>query len=348
MKKKALLSSVLTIALCFSLIGGSTYALFTSESEINMAATSGTVDVQASIPNLMIKDLNEAEYVRSVADGETANFESGALPDTRTVTFTGGNKLTLSNIIPGDSVKFNVNVKNYSNVAVKYRVVISADGELFSGLKVTAGGAAFLGKSYTAWSVLEAGVDGATVPFEITLPNSGNNDHDNKYQGKTCDIVVRVEAVQGNAETFNDTAAGAVVDTEVDAVTGKLETAVGTTVSANGFTAEIPAGTVLNEKSTTATLEVSEDTATTANFKFEATGAQTVGLKISIPEVAPDNEALIKLTLASVLPAGLDGVTLSHNGTQMTPAESAAEVDAHGEFFYDTLTGTVTLATNSF
>lgn len=348
MKKKALLSSILTIALCFSLIGGSTYALFTSESEINMAATSGTVDVQASISNLMLKDLNEADYVRSVADGETANFESGALPDTRTITFTDGNKLTLSNIVPGDSIKFQVNVTNYSNVAVKYRVVISADGELFSGLKVTAGGAAFLGKSYTAWSVLEAGVDGAEIPFEITLPDSGNNDHDNKYQGKTCDIVVRVEAVQGNAETFNDTAAGKVVDTEVDAVTGKLETTALSTVSANGFTAQIPAGTVLKEKSTTATLEVSEDTANTGNFKFEATDAQAVGLNISIPEVAPDNEAPIKLTLASVLPAGLTNVTLSRNGTQMTLVNAEDEVDADGEFFYDAATGTVTLATKSF
>ena len=49
MKKKALLSSLLTIALCFSLIAGSTYALFTSTSEINVAATSGTVSVQANI-----------------------------------------------------------------------------------------------------------------------------------------------------------------------------------------------------------------------------------------------------------------------------------------------------------
>ena len=348
MKKKALLSSILTIALCFSLIGGSTYALFTNESEVNMAAASATVSIEAKITGLMLKDLNEAEYVRSVANGETANFESGTTPDTRTVTFTDGNKLTLSNIVPGDSIKFNVEVANDSNVAIKYRVVISAEGELFSGLKVTADGETFLGKSYTAWTVLEAGVDGATVPFEITLPDSGNNEHDNKYQGKTCDMVVRVEAVQGNAETFDDTSAGTMVDTEVNAATGKLETTVGSTVSANGFSAQIPAGTALNENSTTATLSVSEAAANTGNFAFEATGAQTVGLNISIPEVAPDNETPIKVTLDAVLPAGLDGVMLYHKGTQMVPVASAADVDADDEFFYDETTGTVTLATKSF
>ena len=348
MKKKALLSSILTIALCFSLIGGSTYALFTNESEVNMAAASATVSIEAKITGLMLKDLNEAEYVRSVANGETANFESGTTPDTRTVTFTDGNKLTLSNIVPGDSIKFNVEVDNDSNVAIKYRVVISAEGELFSGLKVTADGETFLGKSYTAWTVLEAGVNGATVPFEITLPDSGNNEHDNKYQGKTCDMVVRVEAVQGNAETFDDTSAGTMVDTEVNTATGKLETTVGSTVSANGFSAQIPAGTALNENSTTATLSVSEAAANTGNFAFEATGAQTVGLNISIPEVAPDNEAPIKVTLDAVLPAGLDGVMLYHKGTQMVPVASAADVDADDEFFYDKATGTVTLATKSF
>lgn len=346
MKKKALLSSLLTIALCFSLIAGSTYALFTSTSEINVAATSGTVSVQASIQDLMLKDLNETKYVRRVADGETANFESGATPDTRTLTFTDGNKLTLSNIVPGDSLKFYVNIHNDSNVSVKHRVVIEAEGELFSGLKVTTDGESFLGQSYTPWTLLEVGSADVRIPIEITLPDSGNNDHDNKYQGKTCTMTVRVEAVQGNAETFNDTAAGAVVDTEVDAVTGKLETAVNSTVSANGFTAEIPAGTVLEEGSTTATLVVTKEEANTGNFTVA--GAESIGLNISIPEVADDNEALIKLTLASVLPAGLDGVTLSHNGTQMTPAVSVAEVDEDGEFFYDALTGTVTLATNSF
>lgn len=351
MKKKALLSSILTIALCFSLIGGSTYALFTNESEVNMAAASATVSIEAKITGLMLKDLNEAQYVRSVANGETANFESGTTPDTRTVTFTDGNKLTLSNIVPGDSIKFNVEVDNDSNVAIKYRVVISAEGELFSGLKVTADGETFLGKSYTAWTVLEAGVDGATVPFEITLPDSGNNEHDNKYQGKTCDMVVRVEAVQGNAGTFDDTSAGTMVDTEVNTATGKLETTVGSTVSANGFKAEIPAGTALEEGATTATLVVTKEEANTGNFSVA--GADTVGLNISIPEVAEDNEAPIRITLTNIIEPGSDGtypngVMLYHKGEAMTLVGTADDVDEDGEFFYDSTNGSITLATNSF
>ena len=53
-KKKILLSSVMVIALCLSLIAGSTFALFTSESKVNIAVTSGKVDVKASITDLSV------------------------------------------------------------------------------------------------------------------------------------------------------------------------------------------------------------------------------------------------------------------------------------------------------
>lgn len=49
MKKNIILSSVLTILLCVSLIAGSTFALFTSESSVNIAVTAGNVEVVATI-----------------------------------------------------------------------------------------------------------------------------------------------------------------------------------------------------------------------------------------------------------------------------------------------------------
>ena len=47
--KKKITSAVLTIVLCLSLIAGSTYALFTSEDTVNIAVTSGKVNVVATI-----------------------------------------------------------------------------------------------------------------------------------------------------------------------------------------------------------------------------------------------------------------------------------------------------------
>ena len=49
MKKKVLLSSILTIALCLSLIGGSTFALFTNQAEVGVVITAGEIDMTADI-----------------------------------------------------------------------------------------------------------------------------------------------------------------------------------------------------------------------------------------------------------------------------------------------------------
>ena len=49
MKKKVLLSSIATIMLCFCLIAGSTFALFTSQTEVNIAVTAGQVEMTAGI-----------------------------------------------------------------------------------------------------------------------------------------------------------------------------------------------------------------------------------------------------------------------------------------------------------
>lgn len=51
---KTLLSAVLTIALALSMIGGATYALFTSSSDTNVAITSATVQVTAKPKNLVL------------------------------------------------------------------------------------------------------------------------------------------------------------------------------------------------------------------------------------------------------------------------------------------------------
>lgn len=59
MKKKLIFGSALGIIMCSSLIAGATMALFTSESKVNIAVTSGKVDVSA-----------EAKEVTTYTNGE--------------------------------------------------------------------------------------------------------------------------------------------------------------------------------------------------------------------------------------------------------------------------------------
>ena len=336
MKKKALLTSILTIALCLSLIAGSTFALFTSESSVNIAVTAGKVKVTAGIGNLKLYSMGEEQ---------TGSFENGG---TATYDTTDATKpqLILTNITPGDKVTFDITGANESNVTIQYRVKIACtEGtKLMSGLNVTIGTETTTGLvSYASkWATLNAGTQMPTIPVAIELPVDAGNE----YQNITAKLTVVVEAIQGNAETFNDANAGMAVKTET--VAGKTVTAEDTVITSNGFVADIPEGTILKDGATTTTLNVIKEEANAGNFDFAATGAETICLDISIPEVAADNTTPITITLNDILEAGLNGVMLYHKGVAMTPVASAADVDADGEFFYDATTGDITLATTNF
>lgn len=190
LKFNAILSSVMVMLLSVSLIAGATFALFTSKSETNITISSGKVDVVASVD----KDSVETKSL-------TSGFEAGADHLYNGTAVFGENSLELANIVPGDGVKFNINVKNNSTVAVKYMATIAklADEGLFAGLEITVNGEKFSGVTvYTNWKALEPTVaDAETITVVIEMPSDAGN----AYQGKTCKISYLVEAVQGNAET---------------------------------------------------------------------------------------------------------------------------------------------------
>ena len=185
-----------------SLAVGGTYALFTSESKVNVAITSGKVEVVAYAENLdlysptsigldgVIVDATDAATTDTFKNGGTATID--------------GNTLTLDRLTPGDKATFDLVVENNSNVAIQYRVKLACEGSLFlfAALDFTVGGEDFSRvRSYiSAWSSLAAEEDPATVAVEIALPM----DSGNEYQTLSTSIVYTVEAVQGNAATTNE------------------------------------------------------------------------------------------------------------------------------------------------
>ena len=85
MKNKVLLTSILSISSCASLITGATFALFTSESKVNIAVTSGKVDVKATIDETSVETYsgqwNETTKVYdSVKQAEGAFSSTAARP----------------------------------------------------------------------------------------------------------------------------------------------------------------------------------------------------------------------------------------------------------------------------
>ena len=187
MKKKALISSILTIALCLSLIAGSTFALFTSESKVNVAVTAGNVEVVATVDNdnlssTLGNNLPETDY--TIAD----------------------NTITLTKIVPGDFLTFDIKIENKSDVSIKYRTIITkvADDGLWDGLEVTIDGTIYEGTSkVSTWETATPGSDDIIVPVKVSLPESAGNE----YKLKTCTFAYTVEAVQGNADVTDAPAA---------------------------------------------------------------------------------------------------------------------------------------------
>ena len=184
--KKVLFSSILTIALCLSLIAGSTFALFTDEQEYTIEATAAKVDFVATIDDQIL-------YSRDIA--QTNTFANGG-----TAVFTG-NTLTLTNITPGDKVVFDIELENKSNVDIKYYLNWTATGDLMSGttpLVISAvdsvdGVVSNLGDAdYTAWAANAPKERTLTVTVE--LPEVAGNE----YQEDTATINFTVFAVQGN------------------------------------------------------------------------------------------------------------------------------------------------------
>lgn len=181
MKNKVIISSILTIAMCLSMIAGSTFALFTSEDSVNVAVTSGKVSVTAVAENLTLGSTLGANLAET-----SANF----IEDT--------NEIQLVNFVPGDFAKFDLRIKNESTVTVNYRTIIQkvADTGLFGGLNVTIGNETYGGNlKYSPWSTILPGSADVIVPVVISLPESAGV----AYMAKSCTISYMVEAVQGNA-----------------------------------------------------------------------------------------------------------------------------------------------------
>lgn len=230
-RKSTLISAVLAIVMCVSLLAGSTFALFTSESKVNLAVTSGNVEVVASIENIEKSYVDEnGETVSGKLFGGDATFVDGTL--------------SLDNIVPKDTVKFNVKIANNSSVAIKYRTVVTVveDNGLASSLSIDLAGYQMIGmKAANAYAKLDAGEQPEVLPVTITLPESETT------QGKSCKLSVSVEAVQGNAAVANGL-------TSTDGTTMSTRLADGTVwydVLANGsaFTVKTdmnPANTIIS------------------------------------------------------------------------------------------------------
>lgn len=193
-KRSVIITAILAIIMCASLVAGATFALFTSSSSVNIAITSANVEVTADVAVTKTWHENngaEAEGLYDTGKAEVTKENSQV-------------KLTLSNFVPTDGVKLAVKLTNKSTVKIKYRVMLLADRtagtELLDELNVDMNGMEFRGYTLaTEYVELEAGASIDDIPVTIVFPKEATG-------GKniTCNLVIKVEAQQGNAVATND------------------------------------------------------------------------------------------------------------------------------------------------
>ena len=204
-KRNVIVSAVMAIALCMSIVAGATFALFTSNSSVNIAITSGNVEVTATASDLTVYSPTSVNEDGIVNADNAVDENGGRFVNGGTATLTGS-ELKLDNMTPGDKVNFNIKVENKSTVTVKYRTRIycGEDNGLYAGLKysITNGTETYESMAITDWATLTPDVrEAADLACEVELPVEAGNE----YKNKSCKLVYQVEAVQGNAETANDT-----------------------------------------------------------------------------------------------------------------------------------------------
>ena len=192
-RRNTIVASLVALCATVGVVGTATYAIFKSNSEVDIDVTSGKVSVIASAKGLT---MSHKEYNSSTQAYDT---KEGLYAGTATINNTA-NTVAISKMLPMDSVSFKINVHNDSDVKVKYRIIFgcASDDGLYNGLDIKFDNEATSGfTTYTKYAELEVGSEDKEVSVSVSFPE----DADSSYSGKSCKLYYKVEAVQGNAKT---------------------------------------------------------------------------------------------------------------------------------------------------
>ena len=351
MKKKVLLSSIATIAICLCLIAGSTFALFTSSDRVNVAVTAGKVDITANLVDDSM--LTWSSLYQTEKDARTDGyFDNGGIAD-----ITDEASVVIERMTPGDVAKFKIDVKNYSDVGIQYRVrMISNAGEhevdLTEALVITAYIDGFNypvngTENQTIWKYVEPGLENindiwitVSFPSDVTIPEEDYNDDgeldDNDFQEAQANMTFVVEAVQGNANYFNAAAddvnaADYLIDEEGYLAEGNYN-GEGNTVTVDKLTLPLNGDVTLSNMTVDATSLVSDWNATILDIAFDEygnpiSGSSTLVLAdettivaaedqwaIASPMLSDESFTVIIDPTAKIVASGADGAAILAQG----------------------------------
>ena len=361
--KKALITSVLSLVLCFSMLLGTTFAWFTdSVSSENNIIQSGKLDV-------------EMYWAEGVEDPATANWA-----DASTSAIFDYEKWE-----PGYVQVRHIKIENKGSLALQYKLMIVANGEvtdlsdvidvyyldpaaqitdrtqLSDNNKLGTLTEVLANLDSSASGYLAKG-DDDTVTIALKMQETAGND----YQEKSlCDggFSVRLIATQaaGEFDSFGDDYdKNAVADFFPGFQGGSASigvtlddqryTTTEVTIECGDIVAVIPAGVKLAEGYSSLQLDVALKNSSDSNVQLNENEKMRPS-DVHIEGVARDNTTPMFITLKHYLTTGVNAgaIKMYHveNGVTV-PMTYAANLANHNEFNHDPLTGDVTLALASF
>lgn len=327
--KRALLTSVLSIALCLSMLIGTTFAWFTD------TASTAVNKIQAGTLKVgLYKDAGCTE----TAKGQTLKFKTA--DNREEILWEPGCTYQLEDVY----------IKNEGNLALDYTVVITGIGG-DAGLNKVIDWAMKVGDSDLTADKAQL-VPGASV--KLSISGHMQETAGNEYQGMSIDnIAITVYATQSQYESDSkdntyDAGADMTPDNLEQRVQGSAEVtanadATVTTKDASA-SAAIPAGALT--ANTTVTLSKTP-VATSGNITVDA--AQSAATyEISLTDSAGNKLTAAEgkyFTVKLNIGKDLAVVDFLHNGEKLT---KVARLDGNDQYQYSSATGIVTFTTDDF
>lgn len=327
--KRALLTSVLSIALCLSMLIGTTFAWFTD------TASTAVNKIQAGTLKVgLYKDAGCTE----TAEGQTLKFKTA--DNREEILWEPGCTYQLEDVY----------IKNEGNLALDYTVVITGIGG-DTGLNKVIDWTMKVGDSDLTADKAQLVPDASA---KLSISGHMQETAGNEYQGMSIDnIAITVYATQSQYESDSedntyDAGADMTPDNLEQRVQGSAEVtanadATVTTKDASA-SAAIPAGALTAD--TTVTLSKTP-VATSGNITVEA--AQSAATyEISLTDSAGNKLTAAEgkyFTVTLNIGKDLTVVDFLHNGEKLT---KVARLDGNDQYQYSSATGIVTFTTDDF
>ena len=319
---KAVIASVVVIAIALAAVGGVTYSWFSDSDQADINVSTGKVAIEFEI-----------------TDSTAASGNMGSISH-------GTDSVSISLLSPNDSYEITYDINNNSTIDTIYRVYLSIDGDVIASMGdaknfIYVGGTPL--SSYTVsdgdavvnvtdWTSLGANTNVIGATLEIRADSAWTQEDNGAGWSGSFQMTLNVEAYQANYGTGLENGAAQVdgttpINGSVDVSGGSDGQTVETQIIFDSEAASVANGN---------TLSVSATNGSTDNGFQLDTGAEAVTLSLSLDNGTTDfgNGAVTVTTTMSVASQPTDvNVVYPGNGTQPTDVT----------WTYDSAAGTITV-----